>query len=403
MVSPFHSHCMPTGKTGETGRRRLAKLPRYRYNKELKGSVDMAKKVLKVAAICLAVLILAVAGLVGWLTVREYRPAGVLELEVNRTGAPKTAFLAPGDSLTVLSQNTGYAGLGKDSDFFMDGGKDVAPTRQQQEDNQTGLAAQLEGLGADVYFLQEVDINSDRTRSTDQSRIYWEKLLSDGKGRYSSTFALNYSCDFVPFPWPPIGKVHSGLQTLSRFHVDKAERIALPCPFSWPVSAANLKRCLLVSRVPLEGSDRELVLVNLHLEAYDDGEGKAAQTKVLMDFLTAEYEKGNYVIAGGDFNQTFPGALDAFPTQDPTLWTPGVLENDILPEGWQFACDLSVPSCRLLNHPYDTKPEGNQFYIIDGFILSPNVALDSVKTLDNQFQYADHNPVSIQVTLEDKA
>jgi len=45
------------------------------------------------------------------------------------------------------------------------------------------------------------------------------------------------------------------------------------------------------------------VLVNLHLEAYDSGEGKIAQTKLLVEFLEQEYAKGNYVIAGGDFNQ----------------------------------------------------------------------------------------------------
>ena len=55
------------------------------------------------------------------------------------------------------------------------------------------------------------------------------------------------------------------------------------------------------------GSDREPVLVNLHLEAYDDGEGKIAQTNQLRDYIEDEYAKGNYVIAGGDFNQVFPG------------------------------------------------------------------------------------------------
>lgn len=361
----------------------------------------MAKKILLGIGVVLGAAVLAFAGLVGWLTLREYRPAAVEQVEIDRTGAPKQFPLAPGDSLTVLSQNTGYAGLGKDSDFFMDGGKDVAPTREQQDANQNGMGAQLEEYGADVYFLQEVDVNSGRTHSVDQSAYYWSRLLADGTGAYSSSHALNYSCDFVPFPWPPLGKVHSGLQTLTRFSADKAERIALPCPFSWPVSTANLKRCLLVSYVPLEGTDKQLVLVNLHLEAYDDGEGKAAQTKVLLDFLTAEYGKGNYVIAGGDFNQTFPGALDAFPMQDPDLWTPGVLEDSILPEGWRFACDLTVPSCRLLNHPYDPNPGGNQFYVIDGFILSPNVGLDRVETLDMQFQYTDHNPVLARVTLLD--
>ncbi len=360
----------------------------------------MIKKLLKWIGICLAVLLLAAAGLIGWLTVREYKPAAVEDVEVNRTGAPKQVFLAPGDSLTVLSQNTGYAGLGADSDFFMDGGTDVAPTGEQEVTNRNGLIQQMTGQDADVYFIQEVDTNSSRTESIDQADWYGNAFDHSGSGTFSWSYALNYSCDFVPFPWPPIGKVHSGLQTLSRLNVDKAERIALPCPFSWPVSAANLKRCLLVSYVPLEGTDKELVLVNLHLEAYDDGEGKAAQTKVLMDFLTSEYEKGNYVIAGGDFNQTFPGALDAFPIQDPELWTPGVLENDILPQGWQFACDLSVPSCRLLNHPYDSDPAGNQFYVIDGFILSPNVRLDRVETLDQQFQYTDHNPVIAELTLE---
>lgn len=356
----------------------------------------MMKKLLKAAGLCLALLLLAAAALVGWLTLREYRPDAVENVTVFEGG---TKSIAVGDSLTILSQNTGYGGLGKDSDFFMDGGTDVAPTREQADQNLAGLSRLLEEEKADVYFLQEVDIDSSRTYGVDQSAAYRQNLLSDGTGPYSSSHALNYSCDFVPFPWPPLGKVHSGLQILTRFYGGRAERIALPCPFSWPVSAANLKRCLLVNYVPLDGSDKELVLINLHLEAYDDGEGKAAQTKALMDVLTSEYEKGNYVIAGGDFNQTFPGALDAFPIQDPSLWTPGVLDENILPEGWQFACDLSVPSCRLLNHPYAPDPAGNQFYVIDGFILSPNVQLDSVETMDNQFQYTDHNPVAVQVTL----
>lgn len=359
----------------------------------------MAKKILIGIGVVVGIAVLAFAGLVGWLTIREYRPDAVEDITVFEAG---NKSIAPGDSLTVLSQNTGYAGLGAESDFFMDGGKDVKPTQDQMFSNQDGIVKQLIGQNADVYFLQEVDTDSSRSYGMNQQGWYHRTMSGSGNGPYSDAHALNYSCDFVPFPWPPLGKVHSGLQTLSRFEVDKAERVALPCPFSWPVRAANLKRCLLVSYVNLKGTDRQLVLVNLHLEAYDDGEGKAAQTKVLLDFLTAEYEKGNYVIAGGDFNQTFPGALDAFPMQAPDLWTPGVLEDGILPEGWRFACDLSVPSCRLLNHPYDPDPAGNQFYVIDGFILSPNVELDSVETLDCRFQYADHNPVALQVTLAEE-
>lgn len=358
----------------------------------------MAKKILLGIGVVLGVILLAAAGLIGWLTVREYRPAAVEDIaDAQDSGAQRS--LTVGDSLTVLSQNTGYCGLGAQSDFFMDGGSQVNPTRDHINANVAGIGSLLEDQGPDICFLQEVDTDSSRSYDANQRAYYYSTMRDGAKGPCCDAYALNYSCDFVPYPLPPIGKVHSGLQTISTFPVDQSQRIALPCPFSWPVRVANLKRCLLVSYVPLEGTDKQLVLVNLHLEAYDDGEGKAAQTKMLMDVLTAEYDKGNYVIAGGDFNQTFPGALDAFPVKDPTLWTPGVLEEDILPEGWQFACDLTVPSCRLLNHPYDPDPEGNQFYVIDGFILSPNVELDGVETLDNQFQYTDHNPVLAHVTL----
>lgn len=359
----------------------------------------MAKKVLKWVGIVLGVIVLAALVLLTWLSATEYKPDAVEDVNMLNMGDRANA-IAPGDRLTLLTQNTGYAGLGADADFFMDGGREVNPKQEQVQRNRQGLSDQLNAYGADVYFLQEVDTDSGRSGGQDQSYFYWQSLIESAGWVYSSSHALNYACDFVPYPMPPIGKVHSGLQTMSLFQVDSAQRIALPCPFSWPVSAANLKRCLLVNYVPLADSDKQLVLVNLHLEAYDDGEGKAAQTKVLMDFLTNEYEKGNYVIAGGDFNQTFPGALDAFPIKDPSLWTPGVLEEDILPENWQFACDLTTPSCRLLNQPYDPDSGDTQFYVIDGFILSPNVRLDSVETIDCQFQYTDHNPVLARVTLE---
>lgn len=361
----------------------------------------MVKKVLKWAGIVAGVVVLAFVALVAWLTVTEYRPDAV-ETIIDAQDSGTQRPLAVGECLTVLSQNTGYCGLGADSDFFMDGGSHVKPTRDQINANVAGIGKLLEDQVPDICFLQEVDTDSDRSYHTDQRSYYYITMRDGGKGPCCDTYALNYSCNFVPYPLPPIGKVHSGLQTISTFPVELSQRIALPCPFSWPVSTANLKRCLLVSRVPLDGSDKELVLVNLHLEAYDDGEGKAAQTKVLADLLTAEYEKGNYVIAGGDFNQTFPGALDTFPIKDPSLWTPGVLEADTLPEGWQFACDLSAPTCRLLNQPYDPDSGDTQFYVIDGFILSPNVRLDSVETIDRQFQYADHNPVLVRVTLEEE-
>lgn len=347
------------------------------------------KKFLKaILGILLAIVILA-GCLIAWLSIAEYKPEPVMPLEITRNADGGKIQL--NEDLDVLSWNIGYAGLGKGSDFFMDGGKDVKSADKETFTGYlNGIKSFIEEQDADLVMLQEVDTNSSRTYSTNEA-------VKLAQGNY--VHALNYSCPFVPFPMPPMGKIHSGLLTTTEYEINNAERVALPCPFSWPVSAANLKRCLLVSYMPIEGSDKQLVLVNLHLEAYDDGEGKIAQTKMLREFVEREYEKGNYVIAGGDFNQTFPGTLDVFPILQDEYWVPGVLDNSFLPEGWEFTYDVSAPTCRLLNQPYDRNDPSTQHYVIDGFILSPNVQLNSVRNVDLEFENSDHNPVMLNVTL----
>lgn len=350
------------------------------------------KKLLKVLLLLLLVLVLAVGGLFGFLTVTEFKPAPTEALSFFDMPAQPLPALKEGQNLRILSWNIGYAGLGAESDFFMDGGANsMSADKLTVQRYLAGIGAQL-GVGDyDMVILQEVDTDSRRTFGINET-----EALSVGQ----SVHALNYSCPFVPIPWPPIGKVHSGLMTSSEYRIDEAERVSLPCPFSWPLSTANLKRCLLVSRLPVEGSGKELVLVNLHLEAYDDNTGKIAQTRQLMDLLREEYEKGNYVIAGGDFNQTFPGSLDVFPMIDPEYWQPGVLENEALPEGFSYVYDLQTPSCRLLNQPYDPADTAHtQYYIIDGFLVSDNVTVNSAETLDLGFENSDHNPVSLNVAL----
>jgi hypothetical protein len=78
---------------------------------------------------------------------------------------------------------------------------------------------------------------------------------------------------------------------------------------------------------------------------------------------------------------------------------PGNLTADLLPTGWRFVTDTGVPSSRLLNEPYSGNPDATQLYVIDGFILSPNVELLSVQTVDAGFRYSDHNPVKVEVVL----
>ena len=351
----------------------------------------MIKKIVRISLTIIGtlfmILVLAIVAFLGVAAILEYRPDDIERIAI--TGDAKRDIKA-GDSLTIVTFNIGYGGLSADQDFFMDGGTIVRPDDQSViEKNMTGILKILSDIPADIYLLQEVDLDSKRSYHINQAEQFITEM------QMNAAFAHNFNSIYTPFPIPPIGKVESGLLTLTNLEINEAKRVSLPVPFSWPVRIFNLKRCLLAEHIPV--GEKELVLVNLHLEAYDEGEGNKEQFAVLMDILLEEYENGNYVIAGGDFNQIFPGA--AYPEVYPEYWQPGEFDESLLPEGWQLAFDAGTPTCRLLNKPFSGDYDDTQLYVIDGYILSPNVKLDFIKTVDAAFEYSDHNPVLLRVTL----
>lgn len=352
------------------------------------------KKVLKIVGLFLfALVIIAVIG-IGVLTAAEYRPA---DRETVIADHGTEAVFKTEELLTLVSWNTGYGALGDNADFFMDGGSGVyTADRERVTQNLAGIRQVLAGTDADLILLQEVDIRSDRSYRTDE-RESFRDIIPDA----SEAFAYNFQSLYVPYPVPPIGHVESGLYTLSRAEIRQADRVSLPCPFSWPLRIANLKRCLLVSRIPVEGTDHELVLINLHLEAYDSGEGKEAQTRVLKTLLEEEYGKGNYVIAGGDFNQHFSNVdTGKYPVFD-GMWQPGIIHAETFGENFSLLMDPATPTCRSLDRAYaGESDESFQFYMIDGFIVSQNVRVESVETLNQKFVCSDHNPVRMIFSLE---
>lgn len=349
-----------------------------------------ATKLLKGVGIFLLAVVLLAAAVLVWFTVREYRPDDTESLEAplgERT-------ISTEENLQIMTFNIGYGGLDKTEDFFMDGGSEVQPeSKEQVEQNLEGIRNIMTENPADIYFLQEVDLDSKRSFHINE-KTYLEDALN-----LSGVFACNFKCDFVPYPLPPIGKVNSGILTLTDLNSDSASRISLPESFSWPVKTCNLKRCMLETRIPLADTDAELVLINFHLEAYDSGEGKIAQSKMLAEKLQQEYEAGNYVIAGGDFNQTFEG-MDTYPVIDTENWVPGIIGTDSLPEHFSFAVDDSYPTCRLLNAPYTGSYETSQVYVIDGFIVSDNLKVNDISVIPTDFEYTDHQPVKMEIAFQ---
>jgi endonuclease/exonuclease/phosphatase family metal-dependent hydrolase len=348
------------------------------------------KQVLKGCAVILLILSGLFAGVMIFLTIREYRPSDVEVLSASK-GSKK---VNPDTELTLITYNIGYGALGSTEDFFMDGGTKVRPDNKKVvEENLLGSANIMKSNPSDIYFLQEVDINSKRSYYINEKDYLGNAL------QMPAMFSYNFKCDYIPYPIPTMGRVEAGLVTLTDLEVNSASRISLPESFRWPLKICNLKRALLETRIPIEGTKKELVLFNLHLEAYDSGAGKIAQSKMLADILEKEYEKGNYVIAGGDFNQRFEG-YKQYPVLEQGNWMPGVIGKQDIADTFSFAVDDSIPTCRMLNEPYTGSYETSQVYTIDGFIVSDNIKVQNVKVIPTGFQYSDHQPVKLTFTFQ---
>ena len=345
----------------------------------------------------LAILLLLTAAFFLFVTIAEYRPKAVEKADIN-VNAKKT-ILQTDEVLKVLNWNIGYCGLDAQNDFFYDGGKNVtARSKEAVLDNLEKVKALLKKEDCGFNLLQEIDVKSRRSFYVNQ-----KKALSDFFADYDSVFAANYDAVIVPAPvLNPLGRVKSGVFTLSKYGIQKAERFQLPGTFSWPLKTVNLKRCLLVSEIKTDVPDKNLYIINLHLSAYDvDGVLRKQEMEFLQNLALKLYNEGHWVIAGGDWNSLFPGVeknrFIPYTTSDEFLEWIEYLPADFIGKEWKWGFDSSTPTVRLLEKPY-VKGE-NYTTIIDGFICSPNVEIIGVKTGDLNFEVSDHHPVIAEFTL----
>ena len=188
-------------------------------------------------------------------------------------------------------------------------------------------------------------------------------------------------------------KVLSGITTLSKYKIDSTTRRSFPVDNSFPNKFFDLDRCFILSRIPLSNG-KELVLINLHMSAYDKGGTiRALQLAMLNAVLREEYDKGNYVIAGGDFNHDIADSLNLFATEQKVPEWVFVLTDNDLTENFSFAAAVNAPTCRSTDMPY--VKGSNYTVVIDGFIVSDNVNATFIENIDLDFEFSDHNPVRL--------
>ena len=356
-------------------------------------------RVLKIVFISVGALLALVLAFVGgfliFATTTTLQVKDTEDMKINGNVATK---VDTAKEMKLLTWNVGYGALDEKQDCYWDGGKGVTgESKEVVKGNIEAINAKIQDINPDIFFIQEIDLNSKRSFNVNELQI----LRDENESNYNNSYACNFKAGFIPLPlYNPFGQVEGGITTFAKYQLTESKRVQLPIPFKWPVSLLNLKRCLLINRAPIAGSNKELVMINLHLEAYDDGEGKAKQLKQLMDIMEEEYAKGNYVIAGGDFNQCFSNVdLTKYPKMND--WVCPIIEVGQYPN-FTFNMDDKVPTCRSLYKTYvdnDHSYTKFQHYMLDGFITSNNITVSSLETLDLGFKNTDHNPVIMSISL----
>jgi len=353
------------------------------------------KKILKSFLIIIVLLVFGFIGLIVYALASDYKP-DEKELLVR---SDKPSLLDDSVCYSLLSWNIGYAGLDKEMDFFYDGGTRVITPEKNCLENVSGIEDfLLRNDTIDFILIQEIDRDSKRSYRIDEYENISKKLPD-----YNPFFAKNYDVFFVPTPpTKPMGKVLSGIATYSKFIPESSTRYSLPGDFGFPTRLFYLDRCFMVNRFKLSGG-KELVLINTHNEAFDEGgDIRRAQMEKLKEFVLNEYNSGNYVITGGDWNQYPPDFKPAFSTDKVFTGKIGNyylmgIESNYMPQDWKWIYDPSTPSVRTVIAAYD--PAATPTSICDFFLISPNIESVSVKCHHLGFTNSDHNPVIINVKL----
>lgn len=345
--------------------------------------------------IILSIVIIAAVFLV-FLTLTDYQPKLVEAIKVEGN----SDFSAGNRrQFTVLLWNTGYCAMGKEADFFYDGGEMTKPSFDSYQRYLNGIYNEIcKNDTIDFLLLQEVDKDARRSYYIDQV-----DLLTKGLIDFNFSFAQNYYIKFIPFPiLSPLSKVSSGMLNLMRFKPSKVSRLASPVNFEWPKRLFFPDRCMMISRFPLS-NNRELVLINIHNSAFSDGVLlRRNELDIIKATVIEEYNKGNYVIAGGDWNLYPPGfKTEVFSSGEKAKSDPEMIDNEFLPGNWQWIFDPAFPTNRDANTSYRKGITGVN--VFDFFLISPNVKVDEIRTFSNGFSWSDHQPVYLRFSLPEGA
>ena len=377
------------------------------------------------ASSLLGVTLLLVGGYVGYVFGQYYRLEDNLDIEVENKSLV-SSNINLNEEYKISTYNIGFGAYNQEYTFFMDEGymedgtkvvgtEASAFSKEAVLEDTNGAANTIKNFNPDFAFFQEVDTDSKRSYHVNQYDIIKETM-----GNYTSTYACNFHSAYLMYPLnKPMGVINSGIATLSKFNIESSVRKSFTITDNKFDRLFDLDRCFNVSYLPINGSDKKFVLVNIHMSAYDKGGTiREKQMQELNAFLDSEVAKGNYIVAGGDFNHdllTYNPNYSFTKNNKPfsenfTQLTPDWLSFFFDEEGNGPINSLSVvassntPTCRDADITW--QPGVSYVSTIDGFLVSSNIDVISHANIqtatDNLagFAYSDHDPATMTFKLK---
>ena len=322
-----------------------------------------------------------------------------LKVETSAAQTSNLSSLHTDTEYSALTYNIGFGAYTPDFSFFMDGGKSSwAKSKDSVLDAVQGAGELAASYDPDFAMIEEVDLDSTRSYHVDEYSI-----LKDCFPDYNYVFAQNYDSAFLFYPFTqPHGSSKSGIGLFSRYPVTFALRRSFPVSTSF-TKFFDLDRCYSISRVPVENG-KELVIFALHMSAYGNSdEIREGQISMLTADMEKEYEAGNYVLCGGDFNHDLKASEDDDSERESWAYP---FPRAELPEHFTFGIDLLTEEERdslwnsARNADMEYVPDVTYTVTLDGFILSDNMQCISYENINTGYSYSDHDPVYMKFKLK---
>ena len=290
------------------------------------------------------------------------------------------------DTFSIMTYNIGYLS-GMTNNLAIE-------TDQQFYDTNLQRAIELFKRYSPTFVgFQEIDFGA--ARSYEVNQLDEIGLACNYR---ASALAVNWDKNYLPFPYWPIsmqyGKMLSGQAVLSQYMITSNERIVMEKPESNPAyyNAFYIDRLAQVVTVPV--NDKEIIIINTHLEAWDIPT-REKQAKIVSE-IYKKYSQDYPVLLVGDFNSIPPitsNPSDYF-SEDHTM---EILFNDST-----ISSAIADSTYSQNESKYFTYSSENPTQKIDFVLYNKNkISPVNSEVLSDAGSISDHFPVLFKFTIKD--